>query len=431
MLTRNPSVAREVLPDGATAAAWNPEAGELAPDVIAGATAVVHLAGAGVADKRWSEARRRSILRSRVGGGEAVTRAIAALAPSQRPSVVIGASAVGYYGDRGDEELTEESAAGEGFLADVCRRWEDSLAGCGVRLVSLRIGVVLARDGGALARMLPPFRLGLGGRLGGGRQWMSWIHIDDLVALIVFAIERDGLAGPVNAVAPNAVTNADFTKVLARTVGRPAVVPVPAIVLRAALGELSTMLLGSQRVAAARADAAGFAWAHPDLEDALEQTCADPTKHLYREQLVHADIATVFEFFSDAYNLEEITPPFMHFRVLGLEPPRLGEGTEIRYTLRLRGVPMRWRSRIESWTPPTAFVDRQLRGPYALWHHTHEFIERGDGTLMIDRVRYRLPLGVLGDVVAGAIVASDLEKIFRYRFQAIERRFGSSAAPRP
>jgi uncharacterized protein (TIGR01777 family) len=271
VLTRDAAAARLTLPTGCDAIEWNPEKGELDADAMAGAAAIVHLAGTGVADKRWSPARRDSILQSRVAGGEAIARAVAVLGRDQQPDVIVGGSAVGFYGDRGQDTLDERDGAGEGFLADVCVAWEASLAGTGIRTVSLRTGVVLASGGGALPKMLPAFRLGLGGRLGSGRQWMSWIHIDDLVGLIRFAIDEVRLEGAVNATAPTPVTNADFTRILARTLHRWAILPVPAPLLRLALGELSSMLLGGQRVLPAKAEALGCGWQYGDLEAAFEE----------------------------------------------------------------------------------------------------------------------------------------------------------------
>lgn len=283
VLTRDAAAARLTLPTGCGAIEWNPERGELDADAIAGAAAIVHLAGAGVADKRWSPLRRDSILQSRVAGGEAIARAVAVLGHDERPDVIVGGSAVGFYGDRGQDILDESDGAGEGFLADVCVAWEASLAGTGIRTVSLRTGVVLASDGGALSKMLPAFRLGLGGRLGSGRQWMSWIHIDDLVGLIRFAIDELRLEGAVNATAPTPVTNADFTRILARTLHRWAILPVPGPVLRLALGELSSMLLGGQRVLPAKAEALGFGWQYGDLEAAFEDLLGATTSAEVRQ----------------------------------------------------------------------------------------------------------------------------------------------------
>jgi len=431
VLTRDPERAAVTLPVRCRSVRWDPEQGLAPSETLADADAVVHLAGAGVADRRWSRARKQAILRSRVGGGEALVRAIARLDAGRRPRVLVSASAVGFYGDRGDEVVGEHASRGSGFLADVCRAWEDAAGAAsvhGVRVVTLRFGVVLARGGGALQRMLLPFRLGAGGRLGNGRQWTSWIHIVDLVRLIRFAIERDELRGAVNAVAPSPVTNATFTRALGRALGRPTLLPVPAFALRLALGELASMLLTGQRVVPEAATAAGFAWRYPDVGEALAQLCADLSHVLEREQLVFAPIDDVFVFFSDAYNLEKLTPAYLRFHVLGLDSERLAEGTHIDYRLRLRGIPLRWRTRIVRWNPPHEFVDVQLRGPYALWHHAHTFEPCAEGTLMRDVVHYRLPFGVLGELVGGALVRRDVDRIFDYRREMIVGLFPSATA---
>ncbi len=231
--------------------------------------AVVHLAGEPVA-QRWTEEAKRRVRESRVEGTRKLVDAIAAMAP--RPSVLVSASAVGYYGDRGDEILDEGSAAGRGFLAEVCVEWEreaDRAAAFGVRVVKPRIGLVLGRGGGALARMLPGFRLGVGGRLGSGRQWQSWIHIHDLAALISFAIAPGHLSGAVNATAPDPVRNEEFTRTLAHVLHRPAFTVAPGFVLKAMFGEMASVLLESQRALPRAAEAAGFRFHYPHLEGAL------------------------------------------------------------------------------------------------------------------------------------------------------------------
>jgi uncharacterized protein (TIGR01777 family) len=430
VLTRNPDRAAAQLPVRCGRARWDPESGLAPTDALAGADAIVHLAGAGVADRRWSVERKRAILRSRVGGGEALRKAITALPQAKRPRVFVSASAVGFYGARGDEMLNEESARGSGFLADVCDQWESSVAGIdalGVRVVRLRLGVVLARGGGALARMLPPFRLGVGGRLGNGRQWMSWIHIDDLVRLIRFVIATDTLSGACNAVAPSAATNATFTRQLGRAVGRPTLIPVPALILRLAMGELASMLLTGQRVVPDAATRAGFSWRHAELGDALADLCSDHAKRIDSEQFIPAPIDEVFAFFSDAYNLAKITPAFMRFKVLGLDTEALREGTLLDYRMRVRGLPVRWRTRITRWDPPHFFADVQLRGPYRLWHHEHRFVSCDGGTLMRDSVRYVVPLGIVGEFAVGPLVARDLATIFAYRREAIAALFPTRA----
>jgi uncharacterized protein (TIGR01777 family) len=250
---------------------WNPARGELDTSALEGIDAVVHLAGDNIASGRWSDARKRSILESRVGPTRLLAEKLAAM--KRKPRVLVSASAIGLYGERGDTAVTEADAAGEGFLSDVCRQWEAAVepaVRAGIRVVTLRIGVVLSARGGALARMLPPFLLGGGGVLGSGRQYMSWISLEDLVGLAHHAVVDERLSGPVNAVAPAAVTNREFTRTLARVLRRPAIVPVPAFALRAAVGEMAdALLLASTRVASTKLADSGFVFRDADLETAL------------------------------------------------------------------------------------------------------------------------------------------------------------------
>jgi ligand-binding SRPBCC domain-containing protein len=309
----------------------------------------------------------------------------------------------------------------------VCRDWEQAVfqaQAFGVRTVAVRVGVVLGRDGGAPARLLPLFRLGLGGRVGSGRQWFSWIHLQDLVGILRHVLEHPEAAGPINGVAAEPVTNAVFTAALGRALHRPALFPVPAAVLRVVFGEMSAVLLASQRVHPRAVQRLGFAFRYPTVGSALEDLCADVSHELFVEQRLARPPDEVFPFFSDPANLEQITPTFLRFRVRGTTTAQIGSGTLINYTLRLHGVPLRWQSRIESWAPPRAFVDTQTRGPYALWHHTHEFEPDGGGTIIRDRVRYRLPFGALGDAIAGSLVRRDLEAIFDFRRQRIRELLG-------
>jgi uncharacterized protein (TIGR01777 family) len=255
---------------------WNPRTGSIEPESLEGAAAAVHLAGESVAGGRWSARRRERIRASRVDGTRFLARILAGLNPL--PRVLVCASAVGIYGDRGDELLHEESAPGTGFLARVCADWEqaaDAAREAGIRVVHLRIGLVLSRDGGALATMLPLFRLGLGGRLGSGRQYMSWVSLDDVVEMILFCLDNDELEGPVNAVSPRPVTNREFTRTLGRVLKRPALLPAPTPALRLALGRMADeLLLASTRVEPARLLAAGFPFRHVGLEDALRHHLA-------------------------------------------------------------------------------------------------------------------------------------------------------------
>ncbi len=265
-------------PPAAGEARWDPATGSIDAGALEGAGAVVNLAGAGIGDKRWSAARRHEILSSRVQGTTLLARTVAEIA--HPPTVLVNASAVGFYGDRGDEELTEASSGGRGFLAEVCAAWEDATepaARAGVRVVRLRSGVVLSAHGGALARQLPLFRLGVGGRLGTGRQWLSWISLSDEVRAILHALDESALEGPVNATAPEPVTNRVFTHALGRALHRPSVCAVPAFALRVALGPdlASEMVLAGQRVLPTKLTATGFTFDHAAIEAALvELVCA-------------------------------------------------------------------------------------------------------------------------------------------------------------
>jgi len=251
--------------------AWDPQAGTVDRAGLEGTDAVVHLAGAGIGDRRWSETRKRAIRDSRVLGTTTLARALASLDP--RPTVLVSASGVGWYGDRGDEELTEDSAPGSGFLAEVCRDWEAATAPAaeaGIRVVCVRTGVVQSPAGGALARQLPLFRLGLGGPLGSGRNHVSWISLDDHVGAVVHALTTPSLRGPVNSVAPAPVTGREYAAVLGRVLRRPAVLPVPRAAMAVPFGrELVAELLSSQRARPVRLEASGYAFAHRELEPAL------------------------------------------------------------------------------------------------------------------------------------------------------------------
>jgi len=258
--------------------AWNPEEGTIDTDRLRGVDGVVHLAGAGVGDHRWSASYKRTVLSSRVSGTTTLSEALSRL--PQPPAVMVSASAVGYYGSRGDEILTEDSGPGAGFLADVCRQWESATtpaASAGIRVVTLRTGVVLSAAGGALKKQLPPFRLGLGARLGRGNQYFSWITRRDVVGAISFLARGEALSGAFNLTAPEPVSNTEFTHELARVLRRPAKLFVPETALRIVVGDEMTaeFLLASQRAVPNRLLAAGFRFADATLPEALVTALRD------------------------------------------------------------------------------------------------------------------------------------------------------------
>lgn len=268
-------VRREPSP-GALEIEWHPNQGRIDSQQLERLDAVVHLAGESIAAGRWSEERKRSIRESRTKGTSLLSESLASL--SHPPAVFLSASAIGYYGNRGDELLKESSAPGNDFLAEVCVEWEASTKAAvekGIRTVFARFGVILDSDGGALAKMLTPFRMGIGGKVGDGKQWMSWITLEDVVAALRFLISHESISGPVNIVAPNPVTNAEFTRTLGRTLSRPTIFPMPAFGARLAFGEMAdALLLSSQKVKPSVLEDKGFRFSWPTLEPALKHVLA-------------------------------------------------------------------------------------------------------------------------------------------------------------
>ncbi|QDU98423.1 TIGR01777 family oxidoreductase [Lignipirellula cremea] len=257
---------------------WSPKEGQIDAAALEGLDGVVHLAGESIADGRWTDAKKKKIADSRVQGTELLAGALSQL--NQPPRVLVSASAIGYYGDRGDTKLTEDSPPGQGFLPDVCIAWEkaaDAAREAGLRVVHPRIGVVLSPDGGALSKMLTPFKMCVGGVIGSGKQYWSWISLHDLVRSLVFALETDSLTGPYNATAPEQTTNREFTRTLGKVLGRPTIFPMPAFAARLALGEMADdLLLASARVLPARLTESGFVFKHPTLERALRSELEHP-----------------------------------------------------------------------------------------------------------------------------------------------------------
>jgi len=261
------------LPPSVQLFVWDAMKGQPPADSLDGVDAVVHLAGEPIA-QRWNDEVKQKIRDSRTTGTRHLVQALSTA--QRRPAVLVCGSAIGYYGSRGDEVLTESSAPGDGFMADVCVAWEkeaDVAESLGIRLVKLRTGVVLGANGGALAKMLPPFKAGMGGKLGHGDQWMSWVHLDDLVGMIQHVLANP-VRGAVNGTSPNPVSNADFSKALGHSLSRPAIVPMPAFTLKLMFGEMSELLLASQRVLPKAAETAGYVFRFPVLEQALENIVA-------------------------------------------------------------------------------------------------------------------------------------------------------------
>lgn len=430
VITRHVERARELLPFPCTLIAGDLDQGPLKnqPELRT-IDAVINLMGETVS-KRWTERRKRNIYESRILGTRHVIESLV-----NAPRIFISASATGYYGSRGDAILNEESAPGEDFLSQVCQDWEEELLSfsygenaSATRVVALRTGMVLSSHGGALESMLPIFNTGLGGSLGNGLQWMSWIHIQDAVGLILHALERSGVQGAMNVCSPNPVINKAFTKALAGVLNKSTGPRVPKLALTLALGEMSIIALSSQRAVPEKALRTGYKFKFPELKPALENlfpTAAQGETVFEAEQFLSMAPEKVFSFFSDAHNLERITPPELHFHILKSSKETVSENTEIDYRLTIHGFPAKWKTLIQEWDPPHKFVDTQLQGPYDLWNHTHEFIPFGGGTLMRDRVRYRLPFGAFGKLLAGAVVKKDVDSIFAFRRRYLAKNLES------
>lgn len=416
VLTRNVQKAGVRLPHSCEIFYWDPNKQIFPQEALAQVNAVIHLAGENIAEGRWTEDKKEQIKNSRVSSTRALMNGIRN--STTKPDVLVSASAIGIYGDRKDEILMENSAKDCGWLADVCYLWEKEVSKAqemGVRTVALRIGVVLGHDGGAMKKILPPFRMALGGNLVDGKQWMSWIHLDDLAEMFVHAIENPDLRGPYNAVSPHPVTNKVFTETLAKVVNRPVFFPVPRFVLKLALGEMSSILLNSQYVSSNRIWKSGFKFRYPALENALTEICSHSFHELEFEQWIPQPLDKTFAFFKKCENLEPLTPEFMNLKIVDKSTEKVNEGTTIDYRLRLHGIPLVWQSKITEWEPNRRFADIQTKGPYSFWHHKHEFEEKNGGTLLKDYVTYKIPFGILGDLMANHFVKKDLENIFSFR----------------
>lgn len=424
VVSRNQTQAKLNCPFPCTVIEANLQHEPIVSPLLQHVQAVIHLAGESVAESRWSEKKKRAIYDSRVRGTQNLLKSFAEIRNQVR--VFISNSASGYYGDRGEEILLEDSSArGEGFLADVCVDWErpielaqkqDQFRHC--RFLILRVPMVLAPSGGVLQRMRALYRNGLGGVIGRGSQWMSWIHLADLVRLYSQGLMDSRYFGVINAVAPEPVTNLDFTQGMVKSLNSSIGPRVPKLALQVAFGEMAQVVLSSQRIEPQRLYRLQFEYQFPSLEQALAD-CNEPystgDQLLVTEQYLPAQLEQVFSFFSEAKNLERLTPAILKFQVLKMSTEEIESGSLIDYRLKIRGVPVNWQTKIIDWRPPHAFVDSQVKGPYAKWHHSHEFSTLGPGTLMRDIVRYKLPAGWMGELMAGKFIRRDINEIFAYR----------------
>ena len=420
------------------------------PEALSSCQAVVNLAGESIFGKRWSKTRRKAIIDSRVSLTSRLANAVgSAKCP---PEVFISGSAVGFYGDRGNEEIDEDSEPGGDFLALLCREWEQAalnVCSPSTRVVCLRTGIVLGQGGGALDAMLRVFKVGLGGPLGNGSQFVPWIHLEDCISLILLALKDQKLSGPINVVGPAPVTQRVLARTLGKVLRRPSLLPAPRVALRAIMGEAASALLSGQRCYPRKAQASGAPFRFESIESALKDLIipqgvdittvdldsppplgdpaylsARPPRYFLRARaVVDAPLGEVFSFFSKPANLGILTPPKVGFTIHQMEGS-MGQGARIEYRLRIAGFPLRWRSHIERWDHEKVFVDSQERGPYHSWWHEHHFEAKEDQTILEDRVYYSPPLGLLGRLANRMFIAAQLRETFHYRAAAIRLRFG-------
>lgn len=460
-----------LLRDGHQLKAWSRSpravAGALGPEVEAcggdddaleaaleDVDAVIHLAGEPVLPGRWTGPRKAALVQSRVGLTWRLVRALRAL--PRRPRALLSASAVGLYGDGGDAVLTEQSPPGQGFLADLCREWEAAARGAedlGMRVVRLRIGIVLGRDGGALGPLAPLFRFGLGGPQGSGRQFVPWIHLDDAVEAMVRALQDEAVSGPLLLCGPDPVPQAELARALGRALRRPALLPAPAFALRLALGEAATALLEGQRAVPEGLRQLGFRFRFPTLDAALTDLLRDdgaaelrplralldvdeglpylrarrPTWELRAAVDVPAPPAAAWGLLSDPAWLGPLTPPSMR---MDLDPQaRFEVGAPFTHRLRLGPLRLPWTGRFVGIDPGRSFVDVQESGPWGCFWHRHG-VEAlpGGGARFTDRVLLRPPAGPIGELAMHLDLKARMMSLFAYRTAALRLRFGAPGA---
>lgn len=396
---------------------------------LSSAEAVIHLAGDNIGRLRWTKGSKAAILASRV---ETTAKLVGSMQKVENPPrTFLVASAIGLYGDRGHEELTEESEAGQGFLAETAQAWEAASADLPVatRRVVLRFGVILGPTGGMLGKLQPLYASNLGSKLGSGKQMLSWIHLEDAIAAIVFLLQKIDQSGPFHLTAPNPSPHLKLHSWLTRRFSSFSPPPVPAWILKILMGEAASLIFDSAQAFPRRLLAAGFTFRYHHLEQALAhiyRNCsAKMPLLLTQQQWVPADQAKVWRFFSRPENLEAITPSNLGFQILKQPEGELQKGSRIHYRIKLRGFPLKWQTLISLWQPESAFSDVQLSGPYKTWIHAHEFIRLGEGILLKDFVQYELPLPSLTHPLFGWLVTSEIHRIFRHRRQVIAKIMGA------
>lgn len=419
VLSRDEKSAREKLNLPGQYYSWQPTE-ELAPkEAIENCDAIINLMGENLSSKRWSDNQKQKIISSRIDGTNNLAKAINQFR-DRNLKVFISTSAVGIYKVNLPSPVDENGEQDNNFLSNVCYEWEKAshIATKVDRIVNPRIGVVIDANEGMMSKVLPLFRLGLGGPIGFGSQKMSWIHVDDLVSIYIEALENDRIEGALNAVSPQIVSNKDFSKALSKSVGIPNLFPAPTLMLKLVFGEMSSLMLDSVQVIPQKLLDLNFEFEYETIEKALDAVCDG---EILETQFIEKENIDIVRFFQDPSNLSKITPKEMNFSIIDQAPQKVEEGIELSYKFKKYGLPLKWVSKIKN-LKEQSFTDIQLKGPYKKWVHEHHFLPVNNGSLIIDRVRYQMPLGPLGSIVM-PLVHKDIKKVFEFRKKALNDIF--------
>lgn len=399
-------------------------------EVVEKCDTIINLCGEGIVDKPWTQQQKQVLLESRILPIQALAKACKQA--KSKPLTWVQASAIGAYGTTCPDPTHEEGALGQGYISELCHKWEETAVNCvpdEIRLINLRIGIVLGEEGGFIQKMTSLYSSSIGAALGSGLQKISYIHIEDLIRVFLHCINQEQLSGAVNATAPNPCTFDEFHQEMQKHFGFiQSPFKVPKQVIKLMMGERADLILADQNIIPQKVLNSGFKFNTPTIQESLEKVYPSIPGHRYGQILydtvcIPAPIHQVWPFFSEAKNLEKLTPPWLNFKVLSQSSETTQVDSIIKYKLALHGIPIAWKTKILSWQPKSEFVDYQQKGPYHLWHHQHTFIPCGDQTIMTDRVVYKLPLHLISWPLIGWFVKKDVEKIFAFRKAQIPQLF--------
>lgn len=432
VLARNPDRAHSSLPFPCEIFSWDPlreNRNHILKDLIKGCDVVINLAGENIAEQKWTKQRLKDLTESRTNSVRILHDLIEQL-PNHKPKVFICATAIGFYGDRGDEILDENAALGSGYLANICKAWEREVFShrlSETRVIALRLGMVLGREGGALPKLLDIFKIVGASPLGTGKQWMSWIHYKDLLQVIDHCI-RQNIDGVVNAVAPEAATNEQFTRILASRLGVWNLPKVPKILIKFLLRNLSELVLSSQKVVPQKLLESGFEFKYKNLDAALYSLTYNVelgrgtfAQELSYDQFFPVSTDHVWNKIVHIGSLSSLVPPEYKFEVQSVSAKELADSVTLNYSFSLFGREWKWQTKVLDFKPITSFTDMQMKGPFSLWYHHHEFIPLQKGCVMRDKIIFRIPGSYIGNLLLGPLVRSKIEGIFSYRKRILEK----------